>query len=71
VLTWAVGINAAATVAILGIPLSIESIFLPFPTLGRPVCRAFIQYKGYLSSQTSSMRQPLEMLLTIMVRPLT
>jgi hypothetical protein len=32
---------------------------------------AAIAVRFYLSSQTSSMRQPLKMLLTIMVNPLT
>jgi hypothetical protein len=35
-----------------------------------PTC-GFVQNEGYSSSQTSSMRQPLKTLLTIILRPLT
>ena len=48
----------------------IISVYLLF-AVAQPIVWALMQNEGYSSSQTSSMRQPLKMLLTIIVSPLT
>src|ERR1700730_17703414 len=46
------------------------SVHLPFAVMS-PIVWALMQNWGYSSSQTSSKRQPLKTLLTIILRPLT
>jgi len=48
----------------------IISVYLPF-AVARPIVWALMQNLDYWSSQTSSMRQPLKILLTIIVSPFT
>jgi hypothetical protein len=73
---WANAGSAAAKATTNGVAITnaprygFISVYLPF-AVARPIVRALMQDEGYSSSQTSSKRQPLKTLFTIILRPLT